>query len=110
MNYIGAIVKILEVPQQKDIKNTISITQVRAQLAQSRKSQIVDLVFWGNLADDLTKYYNPNDYILIEGYVSIFPLISSESNKESLRKIQITVLKIYPFLLSSNKLNFKPTN
>ena len=46
MNYIGALVKILESPKTKTTKNKISVTKFRAQLSQIRKTQIVDIVVW----------------------------------------------------------------
>ena len=102
MNYISAIVTILEKPQQKIVNDKICITQFRARLAQSRKTQIVHIVIWGNLANNLNNYYNINDSILVEGYTSVLPLSTLDSNKKFLNKIQIVVLKIYPLLLNAN--------
>lgn len=101
-NYIGCIVKILETPKQKTIKNNILTTQFRVQLPQIRNksSTIAKLSFWGKLARDVLDYYKKTDYILIEGYVSI-------SKKKKSKKIEITVLKVYPFFLSSTRLNKK---
>jgi hypothetical protein len=53
---------------------------------------------WGNLARDVLEYYKVNDYIIIEGYLSI-------SKKKKSKKVEITVLKAYPFLLTSNMAN-----
>ena len=106
MNYIGVIVNILEKPQQRIVKDNVCVTRFRARLAQYRNDQIVHLVIWGNLADNLINYYNINDYILVEGYVSVSPLSSSELNQEFLNKIQITVLKIHPLLFNSNQFEF----
>lgn len=98
MNYIGAIVKVLETPKQKSINSNTLIVQFRVQLPQVRKSRIVELVCWGNLAKSILNYYNVNDYILIEGYVSS-KKIPNQNNK-ALNKVTITVLKVYPFLLN----------
>lgn len=104
-NYIGAIVKILETPRQKlsNNKDSFIITKCRAQLPQIRNSKIVTLIFWGTLARDVSTYYKINDYILIEGYLSL----RNKSNKRLLtstsKNIEISVLKIYPFLLNSNR-------
>ena len=70
-NYFASIVKILEKPNQKVVNNKIRNYEFRAQLPQVRNSRIVNLVFWGNLARDITNYYQVNDYILIEGYLSL---------------------------------------
>ena len=101
-NYIGAIVKILESPKNKTIKNKISITKFRAQLPQIRQTRVVDIVVWGNLANDMEKYYNKSDYILVEGYLSLRKLSQSNSNRKVLKRARFTILKVYPFLISSN--------
>ena len=102
-NYVGSIVKILENPSQTVFNNTISVTKFRVQFPQFRNTRIVNLIFWGNLASDITKYYRINDYILIEGYLSLNNQgCFSVMNKNS-KKVEITVLKIYPFLLSQNR-------
>ena len=100
MNYIGAIVKILEVPKEKLINSNTLVIKFRAQLHQVRKDRVVKLVFWNNLALAVRNSYKVNDYILIEGYTSIRK--KSTSNK-SLKKVTITVVKVYPLLLNSNR-------
>ena len=107
MNYIGAIVKVLETPKQRFINSNTLVIKFRVQLPQIRKIRIVELVCWGNLAKSVLNYYKANDYILIEGYVS-FRNSENSLNKTS-KKVTITVLKVYPFLLnykrSINKLS-----
>lgn len=104
-NHIGAIVKILESPKTKIIKNKISITKFRAQLPQIRQTRVVDIVIWGNLANDIAKYYKIDDYILVEGYLSLRKTSEPKSNRKILKRARFTVLKAYPFLLSSNRSN-----
>ena len=51
----------------------------------------MDLLIWGNLGQDVIKYYKINDYLLIEGFISL--------RKKSLiiiSKSKISVTKIYP--------------
>lgn len=104
MNYIGAVVKILETPKQKFTNsNTLFIT-FRVQLSQVRKVRIVTLVIWGNLARSVLNYYKTNDYILIEGYVSLQSKMSSNGKKKPLKKVRITAFKVYPFILEKNRL------
>ena len=95
-NYISSIVKILESPNKILFNNTVLVTKFRVQFPQIKNSQIVNLIFWGNLADDVTNYYKTNDYIMIEGYLSL------NRGKQNSKKFEITVLKVYPFLLGSN--------
>jgi single-stranded DNA-binding protein len=102
-NYIGSIVKILEKPNQTLFNNTIPITRFRVQFPQFRNSQIITLIFWGNLARDVAKYYNVNDYILIEGYLSLKKKHHLNIVGKKSKKVEITVLKVYPFLLTQNR-------
>ena len=102
-NYITSIVKILEKPSQKVFDKNTPITQFRAQLPQTRSNAIVNLTFWGKLSQDIAGYYNIDDYIIIEGYLSL----REKSSINNLKKVEITVLKVYPFLLSYNQQNNK---
>nr|YP_010516811.1 hypothetical chloroplast RF41 [Haslea pseudostrearia]UXN44593.1 hypothetical chloroplast RF41 [Haslea pseudostrearia] len=99
MNYIQSIVKILESPKS----TKLNITKFRAQLPKNKHgSQIVILILRGNLAKTILKYYEKNDYIMIEGYVSVKIQTSLNLVNKSFKKVEITVLKVYPFLLTSN--------
>jgi len=104
-NYIAAIVKILESPKIKIVKNNILVTKFRAQLPQIRRTRVVDILIWGNLAKDVANYYSASDYILIEGYLSLCKFSHKNSNRKVLKRARFTILKAYPFLLSSNHLN-----
>jgi single-stranded DNA-binding protein len=104
-NYIGGSVKILETPKQKKLKNNILVTKFRAQFPQRRKTRIVTLTFWGKLSRDVSTYYKKNDYLLIEGYLSIRNRKTLNLKPSRFKKIEITVLKLYPlqsFNSSSN--------
>jgi hypothetical protein len=98
-NYIGGIVKILEIPKQKVLNNDIIVATFRAQLPQVRQSKIVHLKFLGNLAKDITNYYKVNDYVLIEGYLSLRNTQISNTTVSFSKKVEITVLKVHPFFL-----------
>jgi single-stranded DNA-binding protein len=95
-NYLGSIVKILEKPIQTIVNDKVLKTECRAQLAQVRNTRIINLVFWGNLANDSVNSYQVNDYIMIEGYVSVREMKSKKLMKSNLKKIQIAVLKSFP--------------
>jgi len=92
-NYIGSIVKVLETPRQKILENNITFTEFRVQFPQFRGNKIINLVFWGKLASEVANYYQVNDYIIIEGYLSTV-------NKQALKKVEVTVLKVFTFVLS----------
>ena len=95
--YISSMVKILETPNQKYFNNTILVTRFRAQLPQIKNVGIVNLVFWGNLAKTVANYYQVNDYIIIEGYISLNNKNLLNPVKSNSKKVEITVLKVYPF-------------
>ena len=96
-NYLGSVDKILEKPVQTIFTDKIFKTECRAQLAQVRNTKVVNLVFWGNSAQNAVNSYHVNDYILIEGYVSFTDKTSNKSVKRNLKKIEIAVLKSFPF-------------
>ena len=100
--YFSGIVKILEDPIQTFLKDKILVTTFRVEIASNQKSNIINLVFWGNLAEKVKNCYQPDDYLLIEGY----PFIENKTNQSfsfnHSNNLIITVLKVYPFLLKSN--------
>jgi single-stranded DNA-binding protein len=99
-NYIGGVIKILETPKQTTLKNNLFFTKCRAQMPQLRNTRLITLLFWGNLAQDVATYYKINDYLIIEGYVSLQDKEDSKVMKYKSKQVQITVSKIYPFLLN----------
>jgi len=94
-NYIGSVVKILEKPVQTVIDEKIVRTNFRVQLVQVRNIQIADLVFWGNLARDIMNTCQVNDYIMVEGYLSLPTKTNDKLVNRPLKHVQITVLKVF---------------
>ena len=103
-NLVSGVVKILETPRQTLVDKTVSITEFRVQFPQVKNNQIIDVVFWDNLGKDVMSYYKVNDYVIIEGYLSTQNSDDSDLVTSKSKRIQITALKIYPFLLSSSNL------
>jgi single-stranded DNA-binding protein len=100
-NYISSIVKVLETPNSTFFNNTIPVTKFRVQLPQIKNTQIVNLIFWGNLAKNVANYYQINDYIMIEGYLSLNKNYLLNRIKRNSKKVEITVLKVYSFPTNS---------
>lgn len=98
-NLISGIAKILETPKNKSFNSDLPNTQFRVQFPQVRNTSVVYLTFWGNLARDVANYYKINDYILIEGYISLRDRDNSNKIILKSKKVEITVLKVYPFVL-----------
>ena len=63
----------------------------------------------GNLGRDVKDYYKVNDYILIEGYLSLRqtnkPYLNTTS--QTPKRVEVTVLKVYPFLLTYDQTTSK---
>ena len=100
-NYFSGTVKILENPVQKLVNGKTVMTTVRVEIPQIRQNKLVSLVSWGTLATKIKKFYQLQDYLVVEGYISI--------NKTNVKfsKIVMTVLKVYPLLLTSNSISRK---
>ena len=94
MNYTIFIVKIIKKPVQNLFKNNISSTEFIAQFPQIRNKNCINtfqVTVWGNLSSNIVKYYQDNDYLIIEGYISLY---RKDQNR---KQIRITAFKIYPF-------------
>ena len=98
-NYFSGVVKMLENPIQTPNKR-ISITKLRAEIPQFRKTKIVCLIFLGNVANEIKSCYHINDYILIEGYVVIQTKRRFDSTLQNQKQIFIIVLKSHPFFFN----------
>lgn len=89
-NYFSGTVKLLDNPIQKLIKPKILRTRVWVELTQFRQNRLILVTFWGNLGDEVKRFYQINDYIFIEGYTSI------KKTNLKLNKIVLTGLRVYP--------------
>ena len=97
-NYFLGTVKILENPVQKLVREKTVMTTIRVEIPQMRQNKFISLVSWGSLAIKMKHLYHVQDYLVVEGYISI-----NKTNKK-LKKIIITVSKVYPLLLTSNSI------
>jgi single-stranded DNA-binding protein len=102
MNYASFIVKILEKPILTFFDNTNPVTQFTVQIPQLKKnneSTAMCVNIWGKLGYDITQYYQINDYIIIEGYLSIRNTSLNQFTIKSFKKVELSIYKIYPFVL-----------
>jgi len=101
MNYTSFIVKIIEKPRQTFVENQIPLTKMTVQIPQVRNNSnetYMRLSIWGKLGYDLTQYYHINDYIIVEGYLSLRKDNLNNSLLNSFPRVELSVYKIYPFV------------
>ena len=104
MNYVIFTVKVIKNSGQSFFSDGTSLTELTVQLPQIRKNNskiIMQISVWGKLSYDVAKYYQPDDYIIIEGYISIRNLNTDRVINLSDKQIEISVFKPYPLLLKS---------
>nr|YP_010021007.1 Ycf41 [Chaetoceros muellerii]QOK36026.1 Ycf41 [Chaetoceros muellerii]UHB41355.1 hypothetical protein Ycf41 [Chaetoceros sp. DS1] len=87
-------------PEQSFFENQISATEFVGKFYQYRKSSdtLCKISVWGNLAYDLVRYYQVNDYLIIEGYLLNTTYTSEDLNIKT--SIEIIANKVYPFALT----------
>ena len=93
------MIKIIGKPEQSFFDNNISVTELKAKFYQHQENSysICKLSIWGNLSYDVMHYYQLNDYLIVEGYIS-----RRNFKKDNIRsEIEICVFKIYPFALNN---------
>ena len=101
MNYTSFMVKVIGKPEQSFFDNDISVTEMIAKFYQFRDNSynICKISIWGNLSYDVMQYYQINDYLIVEGYIS--RRNSSFEKYNITTEIEISVFKIYPFALNN---------
>jgi len=110
MNYSTFIVKLLENPQQSSFENNIRVTEVVAEFStkykKSKKSRnTVRVSAWGELSDNLMHHFQKNDFLVIEGILSLRDNYYHNNSQQSNKKIvEITVTNFYPYFLNSKTL------
>jgi len=102
MNYSNFLVKILKKPKQIFFKENILVTKLLVQFpsTSNRKTNFTDvfsIYIWGSLSTEAMKYYNINDYIMIEGFISL-----RKEKTNNYKHIHISVLKTYPIKIKGN--------
>jgi single-stranded DNA-binding protein len=104
MNYVIFTVKVIKNSGQSFFSDGTSLTELTVQLPQIRKNNskiILQVSIWGKLSYDVAKYYQPDDYIIIEGYISIRNINTERIVNLLDKQVEISVFKLYPLLLKS---------
>ena len=104
MNYVIFTVKVIKNSGQSFFSDGTSLTELTVQLPQVRKNNskvILQVSSWGKLSYDVAKYYQPDDYIIIEGYISIKNIDTDRFVNSLNKQVEISVFKLYPLFLKS---------
>jgi len=104
MNYVIFAVKVIKNSGQSFFADGTSLTELTVQLPQVRKNNlkvILQVSIWGKLSYDVAKYYQPDDYIIIEGYISLKNINTDRAVILLDKQVEISVFKLYPLLLKS---------
>lgn len=104
MNYSILAVKVIKNSGQSFFADGTSLTELTVQLPQVRKNNIkviLHVSVWGKLSYDVAKYYQPDDYIIMEGYISIRNINTDRVVNLLDKQVEISVFKLYPLLLKS---------
>ena len=103
MNYTSFIGKIIKKPKRQFVDNDIPITKITAKFPQLREIKgscnILTISIWGNVAIDYMEYFGVNDYIVVEGYISLRDSSSTNTTTKKDKQVELSVFRIYPFLL-----------
>lgn len=108
MNYTNFIVKIVGKPKHNFFSKNIYLTEMLVKYVPIRKrnintKDIFQISVWNKFSYDNTKMYQLNDYVIVEGYISLRPSKLNASNFENDKQIEISILKLHP--LNINKKN-----
>jgi len=69
MNYVIFAVKVIKNSGQSFFADGTSLTELTVQMPQVRKNStklILQISVWGKLSYDVAKYYQPEDYVIID--------------------------------------------
>jgi len=100
MNYTSFIIKVLNKPQYTLCEQKIPLTEALGKFYQFRNNShtICKLSFWGRPAYEILKYSKKNDYLLVEGYLTLRQSTFEKFDIDT--DIEISVFKVYPFPLN----------
>ena len=105
MNYTSFIIKVLKKPKYTLCEQKIPLTETVGKFYQFRNnlSTICKVSFWGQSAYESLKYYKTNDYLLVEGYLSLEPFTFEKLDITT--NIELSIFKVSPFSLKTEQIN-----
>ena len=110
MNHTILLVKIITPPIQSSFEDGFYVTEMQVKFPAIKTkvncNDVIHLSIWSNLSSDAIKYYKVNQYILLEGYISIRENLLNLSKYSNSKQISISVVNLYPFFQTSLVKNF----
>nr|YP_011005123.1 hypothetical protein V2471_pgp011 [Analipus japonicus]WAM61986.1 hypothetical protein [Analipus japonicus] len=96
MNHALLVVKVVQNPIHfvYDEYQTIELKVEFPVPRQKNSKNELTVVLWGGYRDDFLKYYKVQDYLIVEGIITI------KSHKNEENEIKIVGKKLYPFILN----------
>lgn len=102
MNHTNFLIRVVSQPERSLFKienDDIMSAEFLAKFYQykNKPHTFCKIKVWGNLAYDTLKYYNINDFLMVEGSLRV-----NKSTSEDLKlptSLEIYVSRIYPFAL-----------
>lgn len=96
MNHALFVIKVIEHPIHL-VYGEYETLEIKVEFPvprQKNSKHELSIVLWGGHRDDFLKYYKVQDYLIIEGIITI------NSYKNGDPEVRITAKKLYPFLLN----------
>jgi|TARA_B110000902_G_scaffold134446_1_gene155923 single-stranded DNA-binding protein len=105
MNFSNFLIRITSKPERSFFNEDIVYTEFIGKFYQFRdnKYTLCKVSIWGDLAYDALRYYNVNDYLVVEGYLSSQKSTFEELNMNIL--VEISASKVYPYALKKKSIS-----
>lgn len=105
MNFCIFIVKILDEPIQSVFADQTPVVEITVQFASPKLTGFDEfrISIWGEFGIEVMNYYQINDYIIVEGVLS---LRDASTRTVKRNEVELTVYQIYPYLLEGEEFGF----
>lgn len=102
MNDCFFMAKIISEAIQSSFVNDISVVELTVELINNTNKtnrQELRVSVWGPMGEDICKYYQIGDYVVIQGHLSLRPSLSL-GNESLFKEPELTATQFYSFFLN----------